>query len=33
VFAVVLALFLLAMVAGIWFSWRKAGAAYSTRIS
>jgi hypothetical protein len=32
VFAVVLAIFLAAMVAGIWFSWRKAGAAYSTRI-
>jgi membrane protease YdiL (CAAX protease family) len=32
VFAVVLALFLLAMVAGIWFSWRRAGRAYSTRI-
>ena len=32
VFAVVLALFLLAMVAGIWFSWRKAGTAYSTRL-
>jgi membrane protease YdiL (CAAX protease family) len=31
VFAVVLALFLLAMLAGIWFSWRKAGSAYSTR--
>lgn len=31
VFAVALAIFLVAMVAGIWFSWRKAGAAYSTR--
>jgi hypothetical protein len=31
-FAVALAIFLVAMVAGIWFSWRKAGAAYSTRI-
>jgi hypothetical protein len=30
-FAVALAIFLVAMVAGIWFSWRKAGAAYSTR--
>jgi len=32
VFAVALAAFLVAMVAGIWFSWRKAGMAYSTRI-
>jgi len=32
VFAVALAVFLVAMVAGIWFSWRKAGTAYSTRI-
>lgn len=32
VFAVALAIFLVAMVAGIWFSWRNAGAAYSTRI-
>jgi hypothetical protein len=32
VFAMVLAIFLLAMVAGILFSWRKAGTAYSTRI-
>ena len=32
VFAVALAIFLLAMVAGILFSWRKAGAAYTTRI-
>jgi hypothetical protein len=32
VFAVALAVFLLAMVAGILFSWRKAGAAYITRI-
>jgi hypothetical protein len=31
VFAVVLAIFLVAMVAGIWFSWRKAGAAYTAR--
>jgi hypothetical protein len=31
-FAVVLAIFLLAMVAGIWFSWRKAGTAYTARI-
>jgi len=31
-FAVALAIFLVAMVAGIWFSWRKAGAAYSSRI-
>jgi len=33
VLAVVLAIFLVAMVAGVWFSWRKAGAAYNTRIS
>jgi hypothetical protein len=32
VFAIGLAIFLVAMVAGIWFSWRRAGAAYSTRI-
>src|SRR5487761_1537792 len=32
VFAVALAIFLLAMIAGIWFSWRKAGAAYSLRL-
>ena len=31
-FAVVLAIFLLAMVAGIWFSWRKAGTAYTARL-
>jgi hypothetical protein len=31
-FAVALAIFLVAMVAGIWFTWRKAGAAYNTRI-
>jgi len=33
VLAVVLAIFLVAMVAGVWFSWRKARAAYNTRIS
>src|SRR6202140_3773147 len=32
VFAAALAAFLLAMVAGIWWSWRKAGAAYSARV-
>jgi NADH:ubiquinone oxidoreductase subunit 3 (subunit A) len=32
VFAVVLAIFLVAMVAGVVWSWRKAGAAYRTRI-
>jgi hypothetical protein len=32
VFAVVLAIFLAAMVAGVVFSWRKAGAAYRARI-
>ena len=32
VFAVALAIFLLAMVAGVVVSWRKAAAAYSTRI-
>jgi hypothetical protein len=32
VFAVALAIFLVAMVAGVVFSWRKAAAAYSTRI-
>ena len=31
-FAVALAIFLVAMVAGIWFSWRKATTAYGTRI-
>jgi hypothetical protein len=30
-FAAVLALFLVAMVAGIWFSWRKAGTAFRFR--
>jgi hypothetical protein len=30
-FAAGLALFLVAMVAGIWFSWRRAGAAFRTR--
>jgi hypothetical protein len=33
VLAVVLAIFLVAMVAGVWFSWRNAGAAYNSRIS
>jgi len=33
VLAVVLGIFLVAMVAGVWFSWRKARAAYNTRIS
>ena len=32
VFAVALAIFLVAMVAGVVFSWRKAASAYSTRI-
>jgi hypothetical protein len=32
VFAVALVIFLLAMVAGTWFSLRKAGTAYTTRI-
>ena len=32
VLAVALAIFLVAMIAGIWYSWRKAGAAYSARI-
>ena len=32
VFAAALGAFLLVMVAGIWFSWRKAGLAYSSRI-
>ena len=32
-FAVALALFLLVMVAGVWFSWRKAGTAYRARTS
>jgi hypothetical protein len=31
VFAAALAVFLLLMVAGIWFSWRKAGAAFRSR--
>ena len=31
VFAIALALFLVAMIAGIWFSWRKASAAYRGR--
>ena len=31
VFAVALAVFLIAMVAGIWWSWRRAGAAYRAR--
>jgi hypothetical protein len=33
VLGVVLAIFLVAMVAGVWFSWRNAGAAYNSRIS
>ncbi len=33
VFAVALAIFLGAMVAGTWFSWRKAGTAYRMRTS
>ena len=33
VFAVILAAFLIAMFAGIWFSWRKAAAAYRARIN
>jgi len=32
IFAVALVIFLVAMVAGVIFSWRKAGAAYSTRL-
>ena len=31
-FAIALAIFLIAMVAGVVFSWRKAGKAYSARI-
>jgi hypothetical protein len=31
VLAVALAIFLLVMIAGVWFSWRKAGTAYRTR--
>jgi hypothetical protein len=30
-FAAILGIFLVAMVAGIWLSWRKAGAAFRTR--
>jgi hypothetical protein len=32
-FAAALAVFLLAMVAGVWLSWRRAGAAYRRRTS